>query len=294
MTKVKLQNSKPTMWGVVLVVFLVVIVGYIIYKIVNTKSEGFTIDTSKRYILKDTNKNDTITFAKNYTAYYSQNYSFEPPTPVTFTIIPDQPQNYSVNIGLETPIQSLIKQDNGNLITDIRYEDNGNGTGTLKYKYKYSENNIDNNISVNAIEYIEPTTTGPTTTAGTTTTSGATSTTSGATSTTSGATSTTIGATSTTSGGTSTTSGATSTTTGATSTTTGATTTTRSALNDMLDSIQPVIDSSNDMLEFPRYKFIDNQQRLDTLAQRIDTLMNNLQLTKSISIPEKPREVTFY
>jgi len=62
----------------------------------------------------------------------------------------------------------------------------------------------------------------------------------------------------------------------------------------MLDSIQPVIDSSNDMLESPRYKFIDNQQRLDTLAQRIDTLMNNLQLTKSISIPEKPKEVTFY
>jgi hypothetical protein len=48
------------------------------------------------------------------------------------------------------------------------------------------------------------------------------------------------------------------------------------------------------MLESPRYKFIDNQQRLDTLAQRIDTLMNNLQLTKSISIPEKPKEVTFY
>ena len=62
----------------------------------------------------------------------------------------------------------------------------------------------------------------------------------------------------------------------------------------MLDSIQPVIDSSNKIYESPRYKFIDNQQRLDTLAQRIDALMNNLQLTKSISMSEKPKEVTFY
>ena len=270
MTKVKLQNSKPTMWGVVLVVFLVVIVGYIIYKIVNTKSEGFAIDTSKRYILKDINQNDTITFSQNYTAYYSQKYIYEPPTPVSFTLIPGPTPIYSVDIGLPTPIESQIgtsDQGNGKLITDIRYIDGGNNSGTLKYKN--SNNNTYYDIPVSVIPYVAPTTT-------------------------SGATSTTSGTTSTTSGATSTTSGATSTTTGATSTTTGATTTTRSALNAMLDSIQSVIDSSNDMLESPRYKFIDNQQRLDTLAQRIDTLMNNLQLTKSISIPEKPKEVTFY
>jgi len=256
MTKVKLQNSKPTMWGVVLVVFLVVIVGYIIYKIVNTKSEGFAIDTSKRYILKDINQNDTITFSQNYTAYYSQKYIYEPPTPVSFTLIPGPTPIYSVDIGLPTPIESQIgtsDQGNGKLITDIRYIDGGNNSGTLKYKN--SNNNTYYDIPVSVIPYVAPTTT---------------------------------------SGATSTTAGATSTTSGATSTTSGATTTTRSALNAMLDSIQSVIDSSNDMLESPRYKFIDNQQRLDTLAQRIDTLMNNLQLTKSISIPEKPKEVTFY
>jgi hypothetical protein len=260
----------------------IILIGYLIYKMVNNLLESFIIENDKRYIFKNTstNINDTISY-DNQTIKYTQNTINKIATPFEILL---QPDKLSYKIIIPNIPQSNFTV---NLISNIQHND----VSTLYYNYTKkqiiyitSQNNLEIIDNIHAIEEsifkendtttttIEPTTT--TTTIEPTTTT----TTIEPTTTTTTIEPTTI----------------TTTIEPTTTTTTIEPSTTKSAINLMLDSIQPVIDSSNDILESPRYKLIDNQQRLDTLVQRVDKLMNNLQLIKSISISETPKDVTFY